>query len=83
MTKQTQEQIIIESIDTLIDNGISDLVVIYSTIERKFHIPRPTVRRFAGKYRKICQNRFDVLNINAKNLHVKKWLKITMNNTWD
>lgn len=67
----TQEQIIYDAIDRLIEGGIDDLVVIYNTIENRYKIPRPTIRRFARKYRIVLQKKCMILSANLCEIKTK------------
>jgi len=67
---KTQAQMIENLIELEMLKGHRDLNDIYSTVVHRLGLPRPTVRRVAGEYRRRLESYCKILNFNCE-LHEK------------
>jgi len=68
---KSQADKVIHQIDVLIDSGVTNKTEIYDKIRDKTGLPRSTIRRIAGQYKKQIERKIRVLTSNISQIEKK------------
>lgn len=83
----SQANKVIHQINVLIDSGVTNKTEIYDKIENKTGLPRSSIRRIAGQYKKHIEKKIRILTSTSKQIEKKGkdpyyFLPPTIKNYW-